>query len=88
VDVGPQVVSDVVGIVEELGEVERGDVPQVPDVGEFVEERPKVGDLALDMLVFLQHRRLHRLKDAVQPADHRHREDHPPILRLLVVAAQ
>ena len=77
-----------VRIVEELRKVELPDVPQIPDVGELVEQGSEVLDLVLHPAVLVQHRRLHRIEHAVEPTEHGEREDYPAVLGLLVVATQ
>ena len=49
---------------------------------------PEFLGLALQLACPLQHCFLRRLEHAIQPAEHRHRQDHLAVVRLLVVTTQ
>ncbi len=86
-DVGAQVLADVVLVAHQLLQVERRGVVEVA-AGLLQQERLRVhpGRLALGQL--LQHRRLGGLQHAVEAAQDGEGEDDLAVLGLLVVAAQ
>src|SRR5581483_458419 len=85
-DVRTQVPGDVGRVVEQPREVERARVVDLADAGDRLEHRTDVLDL--QRLATRQNVCLRGLEHAVEPAQHDEREDHPPVLRLLVDAAE
>ena len=85
-DVGAEVRADIVLVADQLFEVERRRVVEAqarfaPDEDVRVDPRP------LPLLVFCERRRLGRRQDAIEPSEHRERQDDLAVVRLLVVAA-
>jgi hypothetical protein len=87
-DVRPEVAGDVGRVVQHAAEVERARVVDPSDTGDRLEYRLDVVDDALQRRVPREHFRLRRLEHAVQPAQDDERQDHPPVLGLLVDAAE
>jgi len=86
-DVAAQVAGELWRVVEQAREVElRGVVEAL--TGRRLQHRVEVLDLPAQLRVLREHRLLRRLQHGVEPAQHRERQDHPPVLRLLVDAAQ
>src|ERR1019366_10278925 len=86
-DVEMQGVGDRVRVVEKLGEGQRARVIELL-ARHRLENRLKVLDPARKLLLPLQNCLLGRLKDAIQAANDREREDHLAVLGLLVLPAQ
>ncbi len=86
-DVLPELVGNVAGVVEEDVEVERRGVVE-PLPGDLLQARLDILDLSRELPCPLPDRRLGSLQDAVQASEDDHGQDHPPVLRPFVVAAE
>ncbi len=86
-DIGAQVRSDVVLIAHERFQIEtRGVVERLP--GPLPQERIGRHALGVPQRQLLEHRLFCRCQHAIDPTQHREREDHLAIVRLLVVTPQ
>ena len=86
-DVVAQVPGHVVGIAQQRVERVPGHVHERL-IGHLLQQRLAVAQCLRQVRHGLQHLGLGRLQHAVQPAQHRQRKDHPPVLGLLVHAPQ
>lgn len=81
-------VAEIVGVVEQVWDVELVDIPQLVDLGEPIEQGSEVVDFVFHALIHVEHVLLDRFEHAVEPPQHRQRQNDLAILRLLVVTSQ